>query len=182
MTSVIETKNQNMSTAAIERAMEPVISWAARILAIMAMIAFFLPYGSVSCQGEKVLQVSLYDIGSGVDVDGYLPQEGDPSVFVLLILPAASLILTLFKEQIAHGAAWAIHGIFGAAVLISNGSIFRQFKEVCQDNLCVGKGEIGHSLMVMYGAVLMVLCFAGVAVRIFNQRPTALAQKEETEE
>lgn len=174
-------KDGALTTADMEQALQPIIVWTARIMAIVAFIAFFLPYGSVSCQGEKIVELSLYDMGAGMATE-YYEHPGDPSVFLLLIIPAASLILSLFKEQVAHITAWCIHGAMGAASLISNGSIFRQFKAICGENLCTAKGEIGHTLMVLYGVILLVVCLAGVTLNIYNRHPATPAKDTKSEE
>ncbi len=151
-----------------------VITWSVRVMVIIAILAFFLPYVSCSAGVTKVV-ISSAELAVGADKEveisifGYsdsetVPLDPQPSLFLFLILPVVAGALSLLKEQIAKGLAYLIEGI---AFLLFNNHVLQAMRS----KLTYGEydlsrytlnTEIGYKLCLFHGWAMILLGVAGI--------------------
>ena len=151
-----------------EKVRKPV-SYVARIIALIAILAFFLPYASCSVGSTKI-DVSLADIAVGADKEvgvsifGYsesetIPMDAHPVLFLLLLLPAAALAFSWFKNQITRGGAYLVESIVS---LLYNNFVMREIQSemsygAYDFSSYVLKKEIGYSLYQLHSWIMLLL-------------------------
>ena len=165
-----------MRSTIIQEQISKSISRAARILVLIAILAFFLPYASCSVGAAKV-DVSLSEIAIGADKEvgvsllGYseseqVPLDPHPAVFLFLLLPILALALSFLKKQIARGSVYLIESI---SLLIYNSRVM----QTIQSELSYGSydfsryvinKEIGYTLYQLHSWAMLVLGTASLAV------------------
>lgn len=152
-----------------------VIAWAARIMVLVAILAFFLPYASCSVGKEKV-GFSSAELAVGKDKEvsvSFLGRseskaislEPHPALFLFLALPLLAGGLSFFKKQIARGIAYFLEGII---FLLYNNYVLRTLRsqfsygefDLSRYTLNL---EIGYKLYQVHGWAMIVLGAAAVA-------------------
>ena len=143
-----------------------VIAWAARIMVLVAILAFFLPYASCSVGKEKV-GFSSAELAAGKDKEvsvSFLGRseskaislEPHPALFLFLALPLLAGGLSFFKKQIARGIAYFLEGVI---FLLYNNYVLRTLRS----QLSYGEFdlsrytlnlEIGYKLYQVHGSCL----------------------------
>ena len=153
-----------------------IISYAARILALVAILAFFLPYASCSVGSTKI-DVSLSDIATGADKEvgvslwGYsesesVPLDPHPAVFLFLLLPILAIVLSFLKKQIARGIVYLVDGI---SLLIYNSRVMQAIQSEMSygsydfSRYVINK-EIGYSLYQLHSWAMIIMGAASLAV------------------
>jgi len=82
--------------------------------ALLAILFFFMPWVMVSCSGQDLGSLSGWDLAAGTNIGGS-PTEGNPFVFLILILAILALLLVALPHSLAFAAA---ETFFGAAAII----------------------------------------------------------------
>ena len=165
-----------MRSAMDQEKVSKFISYAARILVLVAILAFFLPYASCSVGSTKI-DVSLSDIATGADKEvgvslwGYsesesVPLDPHPAVFLFLLLPVLALALSFLKKQIARGIVYLVEGI---SVLIYNSRVMQAIQSEMSygsydfSRYVINK-EIGYSLYQLHSWAMLILGAISIAV------------------
>ncbi|MBR0206857.1 MAG: hypothetical protein IJQ45_08980 [Clostridia bacterium] len=152
-----------------------IISYAVRILVLVAILAFFLPYASCSVGSTKI-DVSLSDIATGADKEvsvsllGYsesesVPMDPHPAVFLFLLLPILALALSFLKMPIARGIVYLVDGI---SLLIYNSRVMQAIQsEMSYGSYDFSKyvinKEIGYSLYQLHSWAMLIIGAASIA-------------------
>lgn len=151
-----------------------VITWSVRVMVIISILAFFLPYASCSVGVTKV-DISSAELAVGADKEveisifGYsdsetVPLDPQPTLFLFLILPIIAGGLSLLKEQIAKGLVYLIEGI---AFLSFNNHVLQAMRskhtygdyDLSRYTL---NTEIGYKLNLVHGWTMILLGVAGI--------------------
>lgn len=153
--------------------------WVARVLALIAIIAFFLPFCTVSCSGQDLDTVSAAQMAAGKEFSAMGQSErvdGDAKVFVLLLLPVAVIGFSFIKKHIVGFVAYIAEAI---AVLAYNSYLLNEAKEACQAYNCTVRTEIGYVLFQIHGWIMILLGAAGIIATIVLAKKAAIPDVEQ---
>ena len=163
-----------MECALTQEKVSSIITWSVRVMVIIAILAFFLPYVSCSA-GVTKASISPAELAVGADKDieisifGYSGSETvqldpQPILFLFMILPIIAGALSLLKEQIAKGLVYLIEGI---AFLLFNNHVLRTMRlKLTYGNYDLSRytlnTEIGCTFYLVHGWAMILLGVAGI--------------------
>lgn len=145
--------------------------WIARALFVLAVIAFFLPIFSVSCAGEKVTELSSWDITVGKEVsvsNGRTERiNGNIRFLLLLVFPTVAFVLTFFRKKLIYAIADIIDGII---VLVLSSNAIKTAEDSSQMYAMTIQKETGYGLFQAYGWIMLVLGAALIIICIMDKK------------
>ncbi len=152
-----------------------IIDWLVRVMVIISIFAFFLPYVScsagitkvsvssaeLSVGAEKEIEISFF----GYSDSGTVPLDPQPSLFILLILPIVAGVMSLLKKPIAKSLAYLVEGI--AFLLFNNHVLQTMRSQLSYGNYDLSRYtlnlEIGYKLYLVHSWAMILLGVAGIA-------------------
>ena len=147
--------------------------WVLRILAIVGILGFFLPYCMVSCSSEQAT-FSASDLAIGTEIfDQKI--EAQPLVWLLAFIPVAMLILAFACKTIHSKGFWFLTILESIGALWVNGEVRNQIAIACGEYNVMYEMQIGYTLIQLFGimglifAVVIFLYVSGLLKKIFNQ-------------
>lgn len=180
---MMERGNGFMECALTQEKVSSIITWSVRVMIIIAILAFFLPYVSCSAGVTKAsISPAVLAVGADKDIEisifGYSGSETvqldpQPILFLFMILPIIAGALSLLKEQIAKGLVYLIEGI---AFLLFNNHVLRTMRlKLTYGNYDLSRytlnTEIGCKFYLVHGWAMILLGVAGIVAGItFCQR------------
>ncbi|MBQ6481664.1 MAG: hypothetical protein IJI45_11145 [Anaerolineaceae bacterium] len=136
--------------------------WIARVLALIAILAFFLPFCTVSCSGQKLDTMSASEMAFGKEfsVMGETEKiDGDAKVLVLLLLPLVVIGCSFIKKHIVSFITYVAEAI---SLLLYNNYILKSVKEACEQYNCALHTEIGYVLFQAHGWLMLAIGVIGI--------------------
>ena len=142
------------------------LSWVIRIAALVAIIAFFLPFCAVSCYGEEVdlsageIAIGRYKVESDLDdyADEAEMEEIGESCPLALLLPIMSIVVFILGHYLAFNIGNRNLSIANNAC---GGSIFfitlivqNKVEDYVKDNSADYESKIGFYLLLFAGIVI----------------------------
>lgn len=155
-----------MNKSQIEQGVKKGTPWVARALALIAIIAFFLPFCTISCSGQEVDTVNAAEIAAGKEIEFMGESEwvdGDPKAFILLALPLVVLLMSFYKKQIITSTVYIAQAI---GILLYNRFLFDTIETTCSDYGCTVHSEIGYMLFQLYGWLIILLGIGSIVATI----------------
>lgn len=140
--------------------------WIARVLALIAILAFFLPFCTVSCSGQDLDTMSASEMAFGKEfsVMGETEKvDGDAKVLVLLLLPLILVGCSFIKKHLVSFITYVAEAI---SVLLYNSYILKSLREACAEYNCSVRTEIGYVLFQVHGWLMLAIGVIGILVVI----------------
>ena len=153
-----------MDEKQIEQGIKKGFPWIARVVALVAILAFFLPFCSVSCSGQKIEQLSALQISTGKDIRAMGDSErieGNPATFILLLLPAAVIGISYVKNHIVSYCAYIVEAI---SVLLYNSYLLKSVEKACLGYGCTVRAEAGYVFIQLHGWIILLLGVIGIVI------------------
>ena len=146
--------------------------WVLRILAIIGILGFFLPYCMVACSSEQAT-FAVSDLAVGTEILGQ-EIEAQPMAWLILIIPALTFIFAFFFKSIQSKALWIMTAIEAIGALWVNAEIKKQIVMACSEYNIMHEMQIGYTMVQIFGisgvifAALMFLYAIGIFGKLFT--------------
>jgi hypothetical protein len=137
-----------------------------RIAAITLIVCFFLPWGTVSCQGQELGTFSGREFASGAESDAVGPfssdREGEPEIWFVLFSGFAVLILSLMVwrrwiDRPFAGIAIIVFAAISLVILVANYLDVRDEVERAQGTIQVRYGAVGTVIALLVIIVATII-------------------------
>lgn len=128
-----------------------------RIIAVVVIIAFFVPYCCVSCSDEDVFQMSLSNLATGFDAFGYEDYHVDAHPIVAILLASPIVILAasfLVRKEVPKAC---INAFCAVLILYFNSSIANEIKKQCAEAGCMVEMKIANTIYIVSGIALIII-------------------------
>ena len=136
--------------------------WIARVLALIAILAFFLPFCTVSCSGQELDTMSASEMAFGKEISSMgqtQKVDGEAKVLVLLLLPLIVIGCSFIKKQLVSCISFVAESVL---VLLYNNYLLKSLREVCADYNCSVRTEIGFVLFQVHGWLMLAIGVIGI--------------------
>lgn len=148
--------------------------WVLRILAIIGILGFILPYCMVSCSSEQAIFTAA-ELAVGTEI---LDQEieAQPLVWLLVVIPALTLVIAFVCKTVHSKGLWIVTIIAAIGALWVNSEIKSQIVLACSEYNIMYEMQIGYTLVQIFGivgivfAALMFLYVSGIFKKFLNKQ------------
>jgi len=149
---------------------------------LLAIIFFLMPWVSVSCAGQDIIQVSgldmvtgSYDVPAGEEL-GDMPSESEPFAIWALVAAAVGLIVSLFAWKIGY-ILRILSGLAGIGLLIAlKTKISNDFTSQMSDEMM---GIVQVKYLIGYWLTLVAFAAAAIVSAIKNEYAIKIVKTQE---
>jgi len=154
----------------INRGVKKGLPWIARVLALIAIVAFFLPFCTISCSGQEIDRMSAAQIAAGKEVVAMGEStrvDGDPTAFVLILLPIVVIGISFVRK---HIIAYITYICEAVSILLYNSYLVQALEKACREYNCTAHTEIGYVLFQLHGWLMIVIGVIGIVLTLVYEK------------
>lgn len=123
-----------------------------RVAAILMLVCYFIPFCTVSCEGEVLARMTPLEMTTGKEIEGEYV-GGEATVCILIVLPVLALCFSFLKNMSAKSTLYILSG---AGILVAINVFLVNGKNEASEFGCDFTPGVGYYLFFIYGLFMIV--------------------------